>query len=116
MSREWVASNAAVMNPTVAPILSVIDQAQQAGTIRTLDLSRYLSAVTLRGKAEGGSVAPQASMPVPSADTEQLNRTMQALYALLNTIQRDGVHAYTLLSEVNKAQELQNRSRKIGSK
>lgn len=116
MSREWVASNAAVMNPTVAPILSVIDQAQQAGTIRTLDLSRYLSAVTLCGKAEGGSVAPQASMPVPSADTEQLNRTMQALYALLNTIQRDGVHAYTLLSEVNKAQELQNRSRKIGSK
>ena len=116
MSREWVASNAAVMNPTVAPILSVIDQAQQAGTIRTLDLSRYLSAVTLRGKAEGGSVAPQASMPVPSADTEQLNRTMQALYALLNTIQRDGVHAYTLLSDVNKAQELQNRSRKIGSK
>lgn len=116
MSREWVASNAAVMNPTVAPILSVIDQAQQAGTIRTLDLSRYLSAVTLRGKAEGGSVAPQASMPVPSADTEQLNRTMQALYALLNTIQRDGVHAYILLSEVNKAQELQNRSRKIGSK
>lgn len=116
MSREWVASNAAVMNPTVAPILSVIDQAQQAGTIRTLDLSRYLSALTLRGKAEGGSITPQASMPIPSADTEQLNRTMQALYALLNTIQRDGVHAYTLLSEVNKAQELQNRSRKIGSK
>ena len=43
-SREWVASNAAVSNPTIAPILDLLDRHQQAGTIRTLDLNRLLNA------------------------------------------------------------------------
>ena len=40
-SKEWVASNAAVSNPTVAPILDILDKSQQAGTIRVrLTLTR----------------------------------------------------------------------------
>lgn len=46
-SKEWVASNEAVKNPTIAPILSILDQAQQAGTIRTLDFNKYLQAKTV---------------------------------------------------------------------
>lgn len=52
-SKEWVASNEAVKNPTIAPILSILDQAQQAGTIRTLDFNKYLQARTV-GKQDGG--------------------------------------------------------------
>ena len=40
-SKEWVASNAAVENPTVAPFIDIIDRAQRAGTIRTLDMNKY---------------------------------------------------------------------------
>jgi TP901 family phage tail tape measure protein len=42
-SLEWVASNAAVKNPTVAPIISMIDAAQKNGTIATFDMNRYFS-------------------------------------------------------------------------
>ena len=41
-SKEWVASNAAVENPTVAPFIDIIDRAQRAGTIRTLDMNKFL--------------------------------------------------------------------------
>lgn len=115
MSREWVASNAAVMNPTVSPILSVIDQAQQAGTIRTLDLNKYIASMQLRGKQEGGSVSQTVTMPSASYSPE-LKSSIQELNNLLKKIDKEGIHAYTLLSESNKAQELQIRSRKIGSK
>lgn len=57
-SKEWVASNAAVENPTVAPLLNIIDQAQRAGNIRTFDLGKYLMA--MQGKALGGYVDADA--------------------------------------------------------
>lgn len=115
MSREWVASNAAVMNPTVSPILSVIDQAQQAGTIRTLDLNKYIASMQLRGKQEGGSVSQTVTMP-SAAYSPELKSSIQELNNLLKKIDKEGIHAYTLLSEANKVRELQEKSRKIGSK
>lgn len=60
-SREWVASNAAVENPTVAPILNLLDQAQQAGTIRTLDLNQVIRA-RMAGFSSGGSVDKSLSV------------------------------------------------------
>ena len=54
-SREWVASNAAVENPTVAPIIDIIDRAQRAGTIRTLDMGKFLIQQA-QGRASGGTV------------------------------------------------------------
>ena len=51
-SKEWVASNAAVENPTVAPILDILDKSQQAGNIRTLDLNQAIRA-RMAGYASG---------------------------------------------------------------
>lgn len=116
MSREWVASNEAVKNPTVAPILSILDQAQQAGTIRTLDLNRYLQSKAI-GRQDGGFVAshPAKISPVPVPDA-RLSQVVGKLNDTLIELKREGLPAYTLLDDFDRARKLQERSRKIGSK
>lgn len=116
MSREWVASNEAVKNPTVAPILSILDQAQQAGTIRTLDLNRYLQSKAI-GRQDGGSVVshPAKISPVPVPDGG-LSQVVGKLNDTLIELKREGLPAYTLLDDFDRARKLQERSRKIGSK
>jgi hypothetical protein len=61
-SKEWVASNAALENPTIAPLISLMDAAQRAGQIRTFDMSKYLMA--MQGRALGGSIE-QGPAPYP---------------------------------------------------
>lgn len=61
-SKEWVASNAALENPTIAPLINLMDAAQRAGQIRTFDMSKYLMA--MQGRALGGSIE-QGPAPYP---------------------------------------------------
>lgn len=115
-SKEWVASNEALKNPTIAPILSILDQAQQAGTIRTLDFNKYLQARTV-GKQDGGQVSPIGNMPSMVYADPVFIQSVNKLNDILSRIDKNGgIHAYTILSEFEKKQELRNRSRKIGSK
>lgn len=116
MSREWVASNDAVNNPTVAPILSILDAAQQAGTIRSLDLNKYIQARTLVGKAEGGSISSSSRPEVVPASSPFSSEIELKLLKILESLDKNGIHAYTLLDEFENKQNLRNRSRKIGSK
>lgn len=116
MSREWVASNDAVNNPTVAPILSILDAAQQAGTIRSLDLNKYIQARSLVGKAEGGSISSSSLPEVVPASSPFSSEIELKLLKLLESLDKNGIHAYTLLDEFESKQNLRNRSRKIGSK
>ena len=114
-SKEWVASNEAVKNPTIAPILSILDQAQQAGTIRTLDLNKYLQAQAI-GRQSGGGIQ-SAIVPSPSVQPDLgLSRSIKELNDTLLLLKKDGLPAYTLLDDFDKARKLQERSRKIGSK
>ena len=53
--REFVVNDEAVSNPTVKPVLDVIDAAQQNGTVGRLDLTRYIPQYS--GKARGGSLS-----------------------------------------------------------
>jgi hypothetical protein len=115
-SKEWVASNEALKNPTIAPILSILDQAQQAGTIRTLDFNKYLQAKTV-GKQDGGQVSPIGNTPSMVYADPVFIQSVNKLNDILSRIDKNGgIHAYTILSEFEKKQELRNRSRKIGSK
>lgn len=115
-SKEWVASNEAVKNPTIAPILSILDQAQQAGTIRILDFNKYLQARTV-GKQDGGQVSPIENTPSMVYADPVFIQSVNKLNDILSRIDKNGgIHAYTILSEFEKKQELRNRSRKIGSK
>lgn len=118
-SKEWVASNAAVENPTVGPILDMIDKSQQAGTIRTLDLNQAVRS-KMAGFSSGGSV----SQPLPVTGTPKNDGSGVALppelmekfaHAIID-MNKNGVNASVALSEFEKKQELRDRSRQIGSK
>lgn len=118
-SREWVASNAAVQNPTVAPILNLLDKAQQAGTIRTLDLNQVIRA-NMAGYSTGGSIS-QLLAPAQSPQNQPSNVSipaplMEKLANAIISIDKDGVAASVSLTEFERKQQLRDRSRSIGSK
>jgi hypothetical protein len=109
--REWIASNDAVMNPTVAPYLSLLDQSQQAGNIRTLDFNAEVRKMS--GRSSGGSITPGTSIPVGSnTDNSDLQKSLNRLNDTLS----NGIHSTVVLTQLEEAQELRNKSRNIGSK
>ena len=117
MSKEWVASNAAVNNPTISPLLNIIDQAQQAGTIRSLDMNKYIAAMQCYGHAKGGSVnAGNSVAPSAPADSYKMDAALDKLSELMQKLSEGGIPAYTVLDDFDRKQTLRNKSRKIGSK
>ena len=118
-SREWVASNAAVENPTVAPFLNIIDQAQRAGNIRTLDMNKYIIQQT-QGRAAGGYITPTTStptsQPTPAVTTAPGNGFTKELLEVLKDLKDNGVRSYVALDEFDAQQKLRSRVRRLASK
>ena len=124
-SKEWVASNAAVENPTVSPLIDIIDHAQRAGTIRTLDMNKFFIRQAA-GRASGGFLSPQSvsSAPAPSvgeAATPSQPSTLTSpvldrLCLLLDRLASEGIPASVALDEIEQKQQLREQARKIGSK
>ncbi len=134
-SKEWVASNAALENPTIAPLIHLMDAAQRAGQIRTFDMGKYLMA--MQGRALGGSIGPAPyplrTRSVPSlsgADsyvaTQEFShrdagitasgRSNDELLALLRELRDNGIHSHISLTELDAKQELRNQARKFAKK
>lgn len=132
-SKEWVASNAALENPTIAPLISLMDAAQRAGQIRTFDMSKYLMA--MQGRALGGSIARQSArtsqeiapggadfyvLTQESAHRDAGNATSgrnnDELLELLRELKRDGIRSFVSLSDLDAKQELRNQARKFAKK
>ena len=118
-SKEWVASNAAMENPTVAPLIDVIDKAQRTGDIRTLDLRKVMMQ---RGLAGGGFVSPSAgnatqhpTTPVPSA-VAPAKGVDEELLALLRDLRQNGIPSFVALDEIEARQKIQQQYRKIAQK
>ena len=113
-SKEWVASNAAVSNPTVAPILDILDRAQQAGTIRTLDMTQAIRA-RMAGYASGGSISkPATGAPATAASVQGSSIPTAVISRLTNaleSLEENGIPASVNLTEFERKQELRNRSR-----
>lgn len=121
-SREWVASNDAVNNPTVSPLIDALDRAQRAKSIRTFDLRRWVMA-RFPGKDSGGFIDNKqqsnyaATVSQPSQATQQPNnQLLSQLTALLQKINDEGIPAYVLLSDLEEKQQLRNRARNIARK
>ena len=117
-SREWVASNAAVENPTVAPVIDIIDRAQRAGTIRTLDINKVLLQQTV-GRASGGFVSPAVASPASStASVSDVRKDalIERLTSILDRLASDGIPASVALDEIDRKQQLLNQARRFGSK
>lgn len=132
-SKEWVASNAALENPTIAPLINLMDAAQRAGQIRTFDMSKYLMA--MQGRALGGSVARQSariSQEIDPGGSDFYVRTQESahrdagnatsgrnndeLLELLRELKRDGIRSFVSLSDLDAKQELRNQARKFAKK
>lgn len=119
-SKEFVASNAAVENPTVAPLLNIIDKAQLAGNIRTLDMTREIQAYMI-GRERGGRIDDNRRQPRRSESQQSAvplygKDTLERLDDTLRMLQRDGIAASVALTEIDRKRELRDRARKIGSK
>lgn len=119
-SKEWVASNAAVENPTIRPVIDAIDQAQRAGNVRTLDLQKVL---LQQGRQQGGYLNGQR--PVVNGQSSTANgqwstvndqRLMQRLTDVLERMEQEGIPALVGIDQVDAANELRNRSRRIAAK
>lgn len=125
-SKEWVASNAALENPTIAPLINMMDAAQRAGQIRTFDMNKYLMA--MQGRALGGSIARQTApggadfyvRTQESAHRDAGNATSgrnnDELLELLRELKRDGIRSFVSLSDLDAKQELRNQARKFAKK
>lgn len=132
-SKEWVASNAALENPTIAPLINLMDAAQRAGQIRTFDMSKYLMA--MQGRVLGGSIARQSARTSPEiasggadfyvrtqesahrdAGNATSGRNNDELLELLRELKRDGIRSFVSLSDLDAKQELRNQARKFAKK
>lgn len=126
-SREWIASNAAVSNPTVAPIIRLIDERQRIGDIATVDMNRLIR-TRLAGFESGG---PLGNVPKPSSSSlpashdrypseyispSRIEKVLGGIESELAYIREYGIYSSVVLSDFERKQNLRDRSRKIGSK
>ena len=114
-SKEWVASNAAVENPTIAPFIDIIDRAQRAGTIRTLDMNKFLIQQA-QGRASGGYVAPTVNDVRGVVKDSYKDTLIERLTDVLDRLSVDGIPASVSLDEIEQKQQLQDKARRFGSK
>ena len=114
-SKEWVASNAAVENPTVAPFIDIIDRAQRAGTIRTLDMNKFLFQQA-QGRASGGYVTPTVNDVRGVVKDSYKDTLIERLTDVLDRLSADGIPASVSLNEIEQKQQLQDKARRFGSK
>ena len=114
-SKEWVASNAAVENPTVAPFIDIIDRAQRAGTIRTLDMNKFLIQQA-QGRASAGYVTPTVNDVRGVVKDSYKDTLIERLTDVLDRLSVDGIPASVSLNEIEQKQQLQDKARRFGSK
>lgn len=114
-SKEWVASNAAVENPTIAPFIDIIDRAQCAGTIRTLDMNKFLIQQA-QGRASGGYVAPTVNDVRGVVKDSYKDTLIERLTNVLDRLSVEGIPASVSLNEIEQKQQLQDKARRFGSK
>ena len=114
-SKEWVASNAAVENPTVAPFIDIIDRAQRAGTIRTLDMNKFL-VQQAQGRTSGGYVTPTVNDVRGVVKDSYRDTLIERLTDVLDRLSVDGIPASVSLNEIEQKQQLQDKARRFGSK
>lgn len=83
-SKEYIVSDAGVSNPTVRPVLDILEMARQDGTLATLNLPAILESTrTYPGREQGGYVSNSTSSPrkeipkIPNQDNELLEIVRQ---------------------------------------
>lgn len=113
--REWVLSNSGIKNPTIAPVIGLIDEAQRNGTVESLDLNRALRSQRLAGYASGGSInnRPVSTPPAPAAGAYRNTDLDMELLLLLRSLNENGVIANIGITELEaekkRKQDIDNK-------
>jgi len=112
---EFVVNAEGVNNPTIKPILDIINAAQEHGAVSTLNLP-----AAIQGRENGGSFSGNVSgNNIPGTNDKvisDLKTTLDELVSLLSDLQKNQIKAYMVFSEFNRAVELQNRSDSLGNR
>lgn len=111
-SREWVASNGAVSNPTIRPIIDLIDQEQRKGTVRTVDMNHRIRQ-RMAGFETGGFLdTPQKTSATANSQPIVINNgtdpVISEMYKLLKQLRADGVQAIVGIDEIDARQNYKN--------
>lgn len=123
-SREWVASNDALSNPTVAPIIRLLDAAQLSGQIRTIDMGAVLRS-RLVGHESGGYIDRSSSSPASSglhplpSGASSDPRMVRALERFVDTLDRtgkEGIRASVVYSDMERKRKIKERSEDVARK
>ena len=113
--KEWIASNEAVENPTIAPFINVLDRVQRAGQLRTFDFNKYLRRQQAQGYADGGSISGHLVKASPKwKDGDSTN--VKRLTDLLERLEKNGLPAIVGLDEFHAKQQLQEQLRNLAKK
>lgn len=118
-SKEWVASNAAVENPTIAPFLQLLDKHQQAGDIATVDMNQILRQRMAAGYVSGGSISKSIQETKASDTYVSSSKSDEVLRRLTDAIiilEKNGISADVSLSDLEYKQKLRDRARSLGAK
>lgn len=113
--REWVLSNSGIKNPTIAPVIGLIDEAQRNGTVESLDLNRALRSQRLAGYASGGSINNRSvsTPPSPAAGAYRNTDLDIELLLLLRSLNENGVIANIGITELEaekkRKQDIDNK-------
>lgn len=122
-SREWVASNDALSNPTVAPIIRLLDAAQLSGQIRTIDMGAVLRR-QLVGHQSGGYINSVPSPPssdlypisVGSAADPRMLRALERFVDTLDRTGKEGIRASVVYSDLERKRTIKERSMDVARK
>lgn len=117
-SREWVASNDAVSNPTIRPLLDMIDSAQRSGTVRTVDMN-LLMRQRMAGFENGGFIGSAARQNPGytyggKRQSDDLSAIISETRDLLLYLKSNGIEARSFwsLTEFDKIQKRREASEK----
>ena len=119
-NKEWVASNDALENPTVRPFINVLNEAQEKGEIRTVDMNQMMRK-RLAGFESGGSIVKTKDSSGNQLFTDlktnvqEENIDPRLLRAILQKL-KDGIRCYVVYSDIEAAQKTLDKSKKIGGK
>lgn len=109
-SREWVASNGAVSNPTIRPIIDLIDHEQRRGTVRTVDMNQRIRQ-RMAGFETGGFINQVATSPAnnqPVVIDRGVDPLMVEMYQFLKQLRADGIPAIVGIDELDARQNYKN--------
>jgi len=118
---EFVSSAKAVRNPTVKPYLDVIDAAQRAGTIETLNLPAVTQQLAVEGRESGGYTNVDSNteieIPDPGSSSTQfasvlskLNENIDDLNEILSTPLLAEVSFFQYLDKMAEYEKIKSRS------